>query len=152
MPLQWPPEFALGDAEIDATHCEIVDQVNRLIVACMEGRGTAQVRELLDFFQQHVLLRFEAEERLMRACRYPERTEHQRMHADFARKIRQLRQELQEDAECDEALGALNEAVIDWVFDHLFTADRVLGDFVRSPKQHHCPSRTPALSSSNGHH
>ena len=135
MSVHWPSEFAFGITEIDESHREMFVRINQLVHACEQGKGIDQLESLLRYFQKELVTHFEVEEALMKACNYPDRQQHQRSHMDFLRKVRQLKLELESSNSRDEAVVALNEAAIEWLFDHVCMDDRALSDYVRSPRQ-----------------
>lgn len=68
-------KFALGVAEMDATHREFVD-----LAAAVLRSSDAEFPALFSDLVEHTRRHFENEGRLMRACRFPATGEHESEH------------------------------------------------------------------------
>lgn len=117
--MPWDERFALGVADMDATHREFVAMADALLVASDdEFPGLfAQLRE-------HTRVHFEHEGRLMKACRFPAIGEHNSEHlrvlgelAHFGRSVGAGRLNLARD---------YVRALPDWFATHLATMDAAL--------------------------
>ena len=130
-PLCWPDEFASGHHTIDQCHRQLFDHLNRLVDSCEQGEGCRHAVALLRFLQDNLDSQFSAEEDLMRQAQFPDRGLHERHHRDFARTIRHLGAEIDRDKPAEnESMTAFNEAVIDWVLQHVCVEDRAFCAFL----------------------
>jgi hemerythrin-like metal-binding protein len=117
--MPWGERYALGVAEMDATHREFVELADALMLAC-DDEFPALFARLAEHTRQH----FEHEGRLMKSCRFPATGEHNSEHlrvlgelAHFGRAIATGR------------LGLARKYAMslpDWFATHLATMDRAL--------------------------
>ena len=73
--MPWGERYALGVAEMDATHREFVELDDALMLAC-DDEFPALFARLAEHTRQH----FEHEGRLMKSCRFPATGEHNSEH------------------------------------------------------------------------
>lgn len=73
--MPWSEQYALGVAEMDATHQEFMGLLDALLVA-PDAELPARFAEL----REHTRLHFENEAALMKACRFPATGEHNSEH------------------------------------------------------------------------
>ena len=65
MAIEWTEDLATGVPEIDAQHKELFSRINRLLEACNQGQGRAEVGKTLAFLEEYVLIHFSTEEKIM---------------------------------------------------------------------------------------
>lgn len=122
--MPWDERFALGVADMDATHREFVDLADAL-----QGAPDAEFPALFAHLHEHTRLHFEHEGKLMKACRFPAIGEHNSEHlrvlgelAHFARGV---------------AAGRLvsarqyAQALPGWFATHLATMDAALAGCIK---------------------
>jgi hemerythrin len=73
--MPWDPRYALGVAEMDATHQAFVDLADALLAA-----DDAAFPGLFAELREHTRQHFENEGKLMKACRFPAIGEHHGEH------------------------------------------------------------------------
>lgn len=125
--MPWSERFALGVADMDATHREFVVMADALLIASDD--------EFPSFFEklrEHTRLHFEHEGKLMNACRFPAIGEHNSEHlrvlgelAHFARAVATGRLT---------SARAYAKALPAWFSTHLATMDSALAACIISPK------------------
>lgn len=112
-------KFALGVADMDATHREFVDQVEAL-----ERASDAEFPALFAALVEHTRRHFEHEESLMRACRFPAQAEHTDEHRRILAEMDYLARRV---ADGRLAMArAYSEGVPIWFANHLATMDSAL--------------------------
>lgn len=129
--MPWLADYALGVADMDATHREFVDLADRLIAAS-DDEFPSLFAELRD----HTRLHFEYEGRLMKQCRFPATGEHNSEHLRVLGELAQLARGV--------AAGRLKMArsyaadLPGWFATHLATMDAALAACLRQAqeKQH----------------
>lgn len=122
--MPWDERFALGVADMDATHREFVDLADAL-----QAAADAEFPALFARLHEHTRLHFEHEGKLMKACRFPAIGEHNSEHlrvlgelAHFARGV---------------AAGRLvsarqyAQALPGWFATHLATMDAALAGCIK---------------------
>ncbi len=117
--MPWGERYALGVAEMDATHREFVELADALLLA-----GDEEFPALFAQLAEHTRRHFEDEGRLMKSCRFPAIGEHHSEHlrvlgelAHFGRGVAAGR------------LGLARKYVMglpDWFATHLATMDAAL--------------------------
>ncbi|MGE5471301.1 MAG: bacteriohemerythrin [Bacteroidota bacterium] len=73
--MPWDQRYALGVAEMDATHRDFVDLADALLVA-----GDDEFPVLFARLHEHTRAHFDNEGKLMQACRFPAIGEHNSEH------------------------------------------------------------------------
>lgn len=123
----WTPDLAVGVGEIDRQHQELFRQIDLLVGALQQGRGTDRVTQVLRFLEAYIVEHFSAEERWMEATVYPSRKAHRAQHVVFMSDFATLRRAL-------EASGPSPGLAIDvqlrcgvWLREHIGRTDRELG-------------------------
>ncbi len=84
--IDWSEALAVGVPEMDRTHREFVELLNRLGEA-----GTAERGALFDELIQHTEAHFAREEELMEQSRFPAISEHRGEHRRVLGEMRQMR-------------------------------------------------------------
>ncbi len=142
MALHWEPRLATGVREIDEQHQELFRQVNGLLAAMREQRGSGEVGHLLDFLARYVLEHFGAEERLMVQSRYPGYDPHRREHADFVQDFQALLHDFRAHGASPAIVVRLNVWLCGWLRRHVSDSDQAMGRWL---VEHAVPaSRGPA--------
>lgn len=125
---QWTPDLALNHAEMDKTHQEFVDLLNRVA----DAGGAALVREL-DALIAHTEAHFAQEQQWMEAAAFPPLHCHVREHEGVLEITREVRKRV---AEGETHLGGvLAKAVAEWFTHHAASMDLILAMFLNQPGQ-----------------
>ncbi len=128
--MYWTPEIAVGSELIDLQHRSLIDRVNCLVSAIDEGREDEEIARLFDFLKEYTQDHFAAEERLMAETGYPERERHTAEHRAFCEKIADLEGRMAAEGMTTVLKRDFDEAVIDWLFEHICRVDRLLGKYL----------------------
>jgi len=117
--MPWDERFALGVAEMDATHREFV-----VMADALQAASDDEFPRLFNQLREHTRLHFEHEGKLMKACRFPAIGEHHGEHlrvlgelAHFGRGVAAGRLKLARD---------YVRGLPDWFATHLATMDAAL--------------------------
>jgi hemerythrin-like metal-binding protein len=119
--LQWQENFAIGIAEVDHEHRELIRLINELHAALGAERAGERVEAFLGEIFADISAHFALEERVMRERRYDALTEHK---ADHERLLDQLRDMM--DAEADGAVlddAEFGEQLAEWFAGHFRAHD-----------------------------
>jgi hemerythrin len=124
MPGGWKAHLETGIPEVDKQHQEITDAIGALgaALACADGEGAAHA---LDCLRQYVLVHFEAEERWMRANRFPLLREHVAKHDQFITRVVALSRDHAEEGPTAVLRLRLRNALA-WLEAHIEDDDRDL--------------------------
>ncbi len=132
MNIYWTQELATGSKLIDEQHQELFARIDRLVAACIAGKGAEQTRPMLEFLKSYAEQHFAAEEQLMRDCAYPRAEFHRQEHALFAERLEAFDRELTDKGPETDLLTALNQSIVDWLFDHVCVEDRDLAKHLKA--------------------
>jgi len=128
--MYWTPEIAVGSELIDDQHRSLIERVNRLVAAIEEGREEEEIAQLFEFLKEYTQDHFAAEERLMAETGYPDRENHAAEHQSFCAKIADLERRMAAEGMTAVLKRDFDEAVIDWLFEHICRIDRALGQYL----------------------
>lgn len=132
MGIQWRDSLSVGVEVIDKQHKELLMRFDRLLTACEEGKGTAELKRLLAFLEEYVQTHFRDEEALQQLRRYPEYEEHRAQHAGFVARIKELREETDKEGISTHHVLETNNMLLKWLLNHISKVDTKLGEFINS--------------------
>jgi len=132
MGIQWRDSLSVGVEVIDKQHKELLMRFDRLLTACEEGKGTAELKKLLSFLEEYVVTHFKDEEALQLLRRYPGYEEHRAQHASFVSRIKELREETDRDGISTHHVLETNNMLLKWLLNHISKVDTKLGDYLNS--------------------
>ncbi|NCC76642.1 MAG: diguanylate cyclase [Clostridia bacterium] len=126
----WQPEWNSGNAEIDSQHQELIRIANQLLHLYLSNARPHQMKSQLELMFQHVVVHFEAEEKLLADVGYPDMPSHARIHEKLVAKLNRLYQDYQSG---DIKPSAFFSFVIDDVLmEHLAKVDKLYFDWTCS--------------------
>lgn len=131
MPVLWSNDLATGVDKVDDQHKELFARINRLLDACMSGKGVDEVNNTLDFLMRYVVEHFETEEAAMRRAHYAGYDVHRRLHANFRAEVEKMAHEIRAEGIGRAAVVKVNQTVVAWLNDHIRKADRVMAQALR---------------------
>ena len=117
--MPWSEQYALGVAEMDATHGDFIALVDALQTA-----GDAEFPALFAQLHEHTRAHFENEGRLMKACRFPAIGEHHNEHLRVLGELAHFSRSLARGRPAP--ARAYAQALPDWFASHLATMDSAL--------------------------
>lgn len=135
----WSKEFEVGVEMIDHQHRELIERINKLLVATRQGRGREETIELMRYLQEYVVEHFRAEEMFMLRNHYEDYPNHKEMHDHFVKDLHELAAILEERGIDSKLVVLFNQKVINWVVAHIFQVDKGLWR-VMHPKKAPVPS------------
>jgi len=127
MPLpQWIETLSVGVPLMDLQHRTMIDMLNRL-AGSMESAPNSMIEQGLDDLIEYARFHFDAEERLMLACDYPDFADHQAEHRQLIDDILALRQrEGGTPSARDEIIALLTK----WAMRHIIGKDLAYRPYV----------------------
>ena len=131
MGIQWRESLAIGVAEIDVQHKELLERFDKLLTACEEGKGMQELKNLLGFLNQYVLTHFSDEEALQRQHNYPGYEAHRKEHESFVARIRKLQVEVDQEGVAVYHVIETNNLLFKWLINHISKVDKELGKFLK---------------------
>ncbi len=120
----WDDSYAVGEAQIDDEHRELVRIVNEVIALSERNAGEAALAPLLDRLVRYAATHFRHEEAFMTQSGVDDRhaVRHKAIHGDFTRQILRLRaQPLKR-----EDMSNLARFLTGWLIGHILREDRAM--------------------------
>lgn len=139
MAIVWTPDLATNIEEIDRQHQELFQRINNLLDACNQGKGKAEVTNVIRFLEDYVISHFAEEERYMQQYAYPAAGDHKAEHKEFKKNFSQLKEQFQTDGPGVHIVIRANHIIVEWLRSHILKVDKALGEFLRT-------KRSPRLS------
>lgn len=87
----WPGMNMVGCPEMDADHLPMLQMLDGLHEAMIQGRGSAVIGQTLEGLADHENEHFSREEGLMARCGYPDLAAHRRAHRSMLAELAILR-------------------------------------------------------------
>jgi hemerythrin len=123
MTLEWNESYAIGNAEIDAQHQNLFDQINQFLEAPDKASLTRCAMHLFKYTREH----FTHEEAMMARIQYPARQAHIQQHNDLISRLNEVAESIANDT-LDRV--SLEFFLTDWLLKHIGTADARLATYV----------------------
>jgi hemerythrin len=122
MPLiEWKQEFALGVADVDHEHRELIDLINELYGHLERQDSAVSVEDFLGEIYAKISAHFALEEKIMRAHDYDQYGDHKSDHERLLDEIRDIMDAYEDDARFDK--DALAACLSTWFTEHFKTKD-----------------------------
>jgi len=135
--MEWTDKLATGISTIDSQHKELFKRINNLATAIKQHRCNAEIEGTIQFLDDYARIHFSEEEKHMRDSKYAGLEE---QHEDHKKYLAMLA-ELKEQAALMRVQGGsyylsatTNQAVVDWIVDHIMKLDMKYGAFLKSRK------------------
>lgn len=122
-PIEWKPEYSVGDPAVDHEHRELVDLVNNAAAAILDGRPGTDVDRCLGDLMRAISAHFAHEERQMRRVSYNDLEPHK---ADHERLLDALRDIMDGASDTPSAADRLSTVLEEWFAKHFRTHDAQL--------------------------
>lgn len=123
MPLiKWSDKLSVSMPDIDRQHQKLVDMMNRLNDAMLQGKGNdvlgAILKEMIAYAHTH----FAYEERLMQQASFPGLADHRTIHQLFLAKAQDLKTDF-ESGKIGMSAKTMN-FLSQWLTDHIMGEDK----------------------------
>ena len=132
MAIAWTSDLATNVDEIDNQHKELFRRINSLLDACNQGRGKAEVQNVITFLEEYVISHFDEEERYMEKYSYPDAGTHKAQHKEFMKNFSDLKSQFETDGPGVHIVISTNQMVVDWLRTHIQKLDKALGAFLKT--------------------
>lgn len=131
MAYEFTKELETGNALIDSQHRQLIEAINRLLEACGQGKGRAQIKETMDFLQQYTAKHFSDEESLQLKYGYPDYPKHKEYHEWFKKTVAELAAELEQMGPTVVMVGKVNASIAGWLVNHIRREDTRVAAHIR---------------------
>lgn len=124
----WNEKYRVNVKELDDQHRVLIGLVGQLDDAMREGKGKETLGLILGKLVDYTKTHFAAEERLMKACGYPEYHEHRLIHEKMAAKVI----DLQHQFKAGKVMLSLEvmKFLTDWLQKHILGTDKKYSPFL----------------------
>ena len=133
-PIEWKPEYSVGNSAVDHEHQELIDLVNQTAAAILDRQPDADIDSAFGDLLRAISAHFALEEQQMKAHRYDQHAPHKE---DHERLLDDLRDIMDGDAASpDQAAERLAKTLEAWFANHFKTHDSRL-HLKLGPHSHH---------------
>ena len=132
MAAKWTPSMSTGVAELDKQHQELIDRLNDLTRAMIDGHGTEKLGETLDFLGTYAVNHFAAEEAQMARHRCPMEAANKKAHADFVKRFGEIQHTVAANGATATVLIATMRELSTWLVSNIQGCDAKLKSCVQA--------------------
>jgi hemerythrin len=125
----WSEKYFVGIDFADVQHKQLVDIVNRLHHALVDGKGRKVVGKALDDLIRYSRAHFAAEEKVLQSSGYPDFLAHHTEHECLAYKVLEFYQRFMSDDANMTAQGV--EFLKDWLGEEILNVDMKFAPFLK---------------------
>lgn len=122
--------YSVKIKEMDIHHKKIVEFINKLHAAMMEGNGKVVLLPILKELVSYTKYHFEAEEKLMRQYNYENLLVQERKHKLFVEKIIELTEKYNAGSK-EMSIDTL-KFLKSWLYDHIINEDKLYSTFLNN--------------------
>lgn len=125
----WSEKYHVGIAFADVQHKLLVDIINRLHQALMDGKERKVIGRALEELIRYSKAHFAAEEHVLQSCGYPDFAAHHAQHECLAYAVLELHQKLMSNE-----IGMTTYAVDflkDWLGEEILDVDMKFAPFLK---------------------
>ncbi|WP_428898354.1 hemerythrin [Parelusimicrobium proximum] len=119
----WEESLETGDERIDTQHKQLIETLNKLIIAHQENRGPAVLASTLAFMTKYVVQHFHDEEELQIRYNYPAYEDHKKKHEDFKIVVRDLTARMALEGYTEALMNNTIRTIADWLITHIKEED-----------------------------
>jgi len=127
--ITWSSDLALNISEIDDQHKQLVNIMNELFDAMMDGRGFDIIDDILNRLAEYADYHFATEEKYFDQFQYIESEKHKEEHRYYAKQVNEIKKAFDAGKVIRE--GSDNVLSVDlwkllesWLADHLKNSDK----------------------------
>jgi hemerythrin len=131
MPFKWTEDLATGLDDLDQQHKDIFKWAESFSEACRQGKGAAELTDIMKYLHHYTLTHFAYEEKYMSDYGYPGLALQQAQHNKFVETLSGLSSRLTAGGATAELAIQTNVAVIDWLINHIVTLDKAMAIWIK---------------------
>ena len=128
--LNWENDFSVNVKEIDNQHKKIVNIINELYDAMLEGKSREVLSKTLSDLAEYTQYHFAFEEKYFEEFGYPKKEEHIKQHRNLVDKVLKFKSKYEEGAifiSID-----IMEFLREWLKNHIAGSDKEYGPYFNS--------------------
>lgn len=129
MAILWNKRLEVGVNLIDEQHKKWFEKADQLFEAGKSGKSKEYIVQMFDFLDDYTRTHFKDEEKYMQSINYPEINVQKQMHADFIKKLSELRKQYETAGANITVIISTNQIILDWLTNHISKVDKKIGEF-----------------------
>ncbi len=138
--MNWTDEHSIGIAMFDDEHKGLAEIINDLHEGVVRGIDEAELRKIAADLVEFTVIHFKHEEMYFADFEYPEAKMHVAQHAAIKEQVFAYYRRITGEHRPELAMELL-DFVRDWLFNHIKTSDKKLGQYLRAHGYGHDASR-----------
>jgi hemerythrin len=119
--ITWSDRYSVGIGRVDAEHRKLVDLINELHSAIVEGKQTTVISRVLNGLAAYTLFHFAGEETLMKIYHYPGYPQHKAEHDKLADEVKKLQTDLRGGKQVTRQVMSFLQ---NWLIGHIVGMDK----------------------------
>ncbi len=125
--IEWTEDFSVRVEEIDNQHKRLVDMINELHNAMVNGKGNSHVSEIISRLVDYSVYHFKTEEEYFYKFNYSDTDKHKKKHSDFVDTVGKFKSEY----ENNEVMLTIEimQFLSSWLQNHILGEDMKYSDF-----------------------
>ncbi len=125
---RWGRYYRIGLEDIDREHEQVVNLLNDLHAAWLDGATRAELKTRLQSLIDATARHFENEERIMAEGGYPGLGLHQSEHSFLSNHVGELQRDFESGVA--ELSSSMMSYLKDWLRDHILISDKRMGEYL----------------------
>lgn len=125
-PIEWKPEYSVGNPSVDHEHQELIDLVNQTASAILDHHPEADIQGSFGDLLRSISAHFALEEQQMKAYGYDQRAQHKEDHERLLDDLRDIMDG--HNTSPDQTAERLATTLEAWFANHFKTHDSRLHD------------------------
>lgn len=136
----WDKSLETGNYIIDGQHQELIQTLNKLIIANNERAGETVLKDTLEFLTNYVEQHFKDEEELQIQYNYPKYKVHKQSHDNFRMVVHGLMDRLAHEGYTNALMDKTLTTMADWLIMHIKDEDLRLAIYIQqvNSKDNYC--------------
>ena len=132
--LEWDEALSTGDSSVDEQHKYLVETLNSLGTAILDGHGTEAIARILGRMRFYAGWHFDREEECFEKYQCPAAEMNKNAHAAFVEKFDRYHKRFHDAGGSNDMALKIHQEITDWIVNHILRVDGEL-----YPCIHHRP-------------
>ena len=120
--IPWKSKYDLKINSIDNQHKKLVDLMNELNNAMLNGKSKDVISKILDGLVDYTVFHFDFEEKLLENNKYEDIVNHKKIHVNFVNTIKEFKNDFESGNK--EMSKEVMDFLKKWLIDHIMGTDR----------------------------
>lgn len=130
--IEWDDSIGIGITWIDNQHKKMLDRINSLFNAIMQGFVKDEVTETVAFLEKYAKFHFNAEEKYMQQYDFDGLELQKSQHNNFMKKVTDIKSRIKTQGPSKKMAITIEKDLLNWFFVHIKNLDAAFGDYLRA--------------------